>query len=134
MGRFWTVFCNKSRNLFAEMYFPRAIVFSTSAKRTEPGSLTVARRTRTFLDSPMSLVADLGSIEVQVCGDNTAIATYTYAFQTTQTNSDGSRTRRSTPHARATQIFQRDEQGTLRIVHEHFSSATPPTTETLAQS
>jgi len=131
--RFWTILCGKSKEKFAEMYFSGASVFSSTASRTEPGRLMLARRMRKIFDSSTSLNAELGTIEVQILGDNTAVAAYVYAFHATETGSDGSRTRRTTPFARATHIFQRDEQGALRIIHEHLSSATAPTIETLSQ-
>ncbi len=131
--RFWTIFGGKTKDAFAGMYFPEASVFSSTASRTEPGRLMVARRMRKFFDLPVSFNTNLGAIEVQIVGDRTAIATYVYAFQATEKNRDGSRTRRTTPFARATQVFQRDEHGALRIIHEHLSSATPPTIETLTQ-
>ena|SRR5260221_14511656 len=131
--RFWTIFGGKAKDKFEEMYFPGATVFSSTAPRTEPGRLMVARRMRKFFDLPISFNTNLDTIEVQIVGDRTAIATYVYIFQATEKNRDGSRTRRTTPFARATQVFQRDEDGTLRIIHEHLSSATPPTVETLTQ-
>jgi ketosteroid isomerase-like protein len=131
--RFWTILCGKSKEKFAEMYLPSASVFSSTASRTEPGRLMVARRIRKFFDSSTSLNAELGTIEVQILGENTAIATYVHAIQATETRSDGSHSRSTTPFARATHIFQRDEHGDLRIVHEHLSSATAPIIETVAQ-
>jgi ketosteroid isomerase-like protein len=131
--RFWTIFRDKTKDKFEAMYFPEATVFSSTAPRTEPGRLMVMRRMRRFFDLPISFNVDLGAIEVQIVGNRTAIATYVYMSQATETNHDGSRTRRTTPFARATQIFQRDEHGALRIIHEHFSSAVPPTVETLTQ-
>lgn len=131
--RYWTIFGDKAKDKFEETYFPEAIVFSSTAPRTEPGRLMLMRRTRKFFDLPTSFKINLGAIEVQIVGDHTAIATYVYMSQVTQTNRDGSRTRRTTPFARATQIFQRDGDGTLRIMHEHLSSAVPPTVETLTE-
>jgi ketosteroid isomerase-like protein len=130
--KFWTVFSGKARHVFPDLYFPDALVLSSTAPRVEPGRLAVARRIRKFFESPATLHAELGAIEVQILGSNTALATYFYAYQTTETRSDGSRVRRSTPFTRATHIFQRDELGSLRIIHEHLSSATGPVIETLS--
>ena len=131
---FWTVFTGKARHVFPEMYFHEASVLSSTGDHAEPGRLAVARRIRKFFDSPGTLNADLGAIEVQILGGNTALATYVYAFQSTETRSDGSRVRRSTPFTRATHIFQRDEHGALKIIHEHLSSAAGPVIETLASN
>jgi ketosteroid isomerase-like protein len=132
--KLWTVFTGKAKQVFPDLYFPDASVLSGTGARAEPGRLAVTRRLRKFFDSSAVLSADLGAIEVQILGPNTALATYLYAFQSTETQSDGSRVRRSTPHTRATNIFQRDENGVLRIIHEHVSSATPPVIETLTAS
>jgi ketosteroid isomerase-like protein len=129
VARFWTVFSRKSKVEFEEMYFPSATVFSSSAEHTEPGRLMVARRLRQFFDPAISLRAEIGSIGVQLVGTNLAIATYIYRFRSTKIERDGTQVNRETPFGRATQIFQRDESGVLRIIHEHMSSSTPPTVE-----
>jgi ketosteroid isomerase-like protein len=129
VSRFWNVFSSKSRDKFNEMYFPSATVFSSTGPHVEPGRLMVARRLRQFFGPTMSLRAEIGEIGVQVLGTNVAIATYIYRFRSTTVESDGTQVNRETPYGRATQIFQRDENGVLRIVHEHMSSSTPPTVE-----
>jgi len=89
----------------------------------------VARRLRQFFGPAISLRAEIGSIGVQVVGTNVAIATYIYRFRSTKTEGDGTQVNRETPYGRATQIFQRDDSGMLRIIHEHMSSSTAPTVE-----
>ncbi|HEV3317892.1 MAG TPA: hypothetical protein VG488_13020 [Candidatus Angelobacter sp.] len=129
VSRFWNVFSSKSKEKFDEMYFPAATVFSSTARHTEPGRLMVARRLRQFFGPAISLRAEIGSIGVQLVGTNVAVATYVYRFRSTKIESDGTQVNRETPFGRATQIFQRDENGVLRIIHEHMSSSTPPTIE-----
>lgn len=129
VARFWNVFSSKSKDQFEEMYFPAAIVFSSTARHTEPGRLMLARRVRQFFGPGISVRVELGSIGVQLVGKNVAIATYIYRFRSTRTESDGTQVNRETPFGRATQIFQRDESGSLRIIHEHMSSSTAPTVE-----
>src|SRR5205807_3332186 len=82
---FWAILCGKSKEKFAEMYLPGASVFSSTGSRTEPGRLMLARRMRKIFDSSTSLNAELGAVEVQILGDNTAIASYVYAFHATET-------------------------------------------------
>lgn len=131
VAKFWSMFMGKTRTGFENLYFPNSAVFSSTATRTEPGRLTVIRRVRQFFDSPVELKAELGSVEVQCAGPNVAIASYAYAVHITSKAPDKTRLRRTSPFSRATQIFQRDSDGALRIIHEHMSSATPPTEETL---
>ncbi len=129
VSRFWNVFASKSGDQFEQMYFPSSIVFSSTAQHTEPGRLMLARRQRQFFGPGISVRVELGSIGVQLVGKNTAIASYIYRFRSTRTESDGAQVLRETPFGRATQVFQRDESGSLRIIHEHMSSSTAPTIE-----
>jgi ketosteroid isomerase-like protein len=62
-------------------------------------------------------------------GPDVAIAAYTYSFNTQKILGNGGKVQINTSFGRATQIFQRGEDGALRIVHEHLSAAAPPATE-----
>lgn len=127
--RFWSVLSGKSNEKLEDLYSPAAIIFTGKAKRSEPGRLAAARRMRQLSGPNLSSGAELDPIEVQVSGPDVAIATYTYRFQSHKTGKDGSREQRNTLFGRSTQIFQRDDGGKLRIVHEHLSSAVPPKVE-----
>lgn len=122
--RFWSVYCNGSKHLLGEMYLPSAIVFGTFARRSESVQLTLARRLRKVGSLKSWMSADLGPIDVQIVGD-IAVASYPYRFHLIKTNADGSRLDLDTPYSRGTQIFQLDQNGALRIIHEHFSVAEP---------
>jgi ketosteroid isomerase-like protein len=124
--RFWNAYCSSSKHILEEMYLPTAIVFGTFARRSESVQLTLARRLRKSGSSKSSMRAQLGPIDVQIAGD-VAIASYPYHFHLIKGNSDGSRLDLDVPYSRGTQIFQLDENGALRIVHEHFSVAEPGT-------
>jgi ketosteroid isomerase-like protein len=73
----------------------------------------------------------LGSIDVQALGADLAIASYPFHLSITRTRANGKRYQSEVPHGRATQVFQRDEKGVLRIIHEHMSSAEPVSTKEL---
>jgi ketosteroid isomerase-like protein len=122
--RFWNAYCHGSKDALEQMYLPSAIVFAPFARRSEPAQLTLARRLRKFSNRTSSMSAEPGAIDVQIAGD-AAIASYPYHFHLLKTNSDGSRLDLDAPYSRATQIFQLDQNGVLRIVHEHFSLAEP---------
>jgi ketosteroid isomerase-like protein len=119
----------KSPDKLEEMYSPSAIVFTGKAKRSESARLTAVRRSRQLPGLASTSKAEIGSIEVQIAGPDVAIAAYTYSFNTHKIQPDGTKVQLNTPFGRATQIFQRDEAGGLRIVHEHLSAAAPPETE-----
>ena len=119
---FWEALSQKSKDRFTSMYSSQATIMSSTARRPEMARLMLVRRMRQFFDPALSVKVEIGAVQVQIVGANTAIATYPYALRSTTANRDGSQTNRDTPHARATQIFQRREDGGLQIVHEHLSS------------
>jgi ketosteroid isomerase-like protein len=121
---FWNAFCEKSGRVLEQMYLPSAIVFNTYARRSEPAQLMLARRVRKFGELKSFVNAKLGTVDVQIAGDM-AIASYPYHFHSTKANRDGSRLEIDVPYSRATQIFQADQSGALRILHEHLSVGEP---------
>jgi ketosteroid isomerase-like protein len=121
---YWNAFCDKSGRVLEQMYFPSASVFNTYARRSEPAQLMLARRLRKFGELKSSVSAKLGAVDVQIAGDM-AIASYPYHFHSTKAGGDGSRIEIDVPYSRATQIFQADQNGTLRILHEHLSVGEP---------
>ena len=126
---FWNILCGRSKERLEDLYSASAIVFTGKAKRSERGALTAVRRMRQFVGGDWTTSSELDPIEVQIAGPDVAIATYTYRFHSSKTGKDGSREQRNTLYGRSTQIFQRDDRGALRIVHEHLSSAAPPAVE-----
>jgi ketosteroid isomerase-like protein len=126
--KFWDILCGRSKERLEDLYSASAIVFTGKAKRSERGALTAVRRMRQSGNADSASSAELDPIEVQIAGD-VAIASYTYRFHSSKTGKDGRRENRNTLYGRSTQIFQRDERGTLRIIHEHLSSAAPPAVE-----
>jgi ketosteroid isomerase-like protein len=127
--RFWAILSGNLADKLEEMYSPTAIAFTGKAKRSESAKLMAVRRSRQLPGPAHSSKAEVGSIDVQVLGPDVAIAAYTYSFNTQKFLADGSKVQVNTPFGRATQIFQRGEDGALRIVHEHLSAAAPPATE-----
>jgi ketosteroid isomerase-like protein len=121
---FWLAYCGKSSASMEEMYFPTALVFSPFTQRSESARLMLARRLRKFSGSHSSVTAELGPIDVQLAGE-IAIASYTYQFRLLRTNPDGSRLDFYVPYSRATQVFQADQGGAWRILHEHLSVSEP---------
>jgi ketosteroid isomerase-like protein len=127
--KFWSILSGKSREKLEDLYSQSAIVFTGKARHSEPGKLTAMRRMRQFVGADSDSSAEIDPIEVQFAGQDVAIASYTYRFHSSKIHKDGSRVQRNTLFGRSTQIFQRDDRGTLRIVHEHLSSAAPPAVE-----
>ena len=127
--RFWAILSGNLADKLEEMYSATAIVFTGKAKRSESAKLMAARRSRHRPGPGLSSKAEVGSIDVQIVGPDVAIAAYTYSFNTQKILANGGKVQINTSFGRATQIFQRSENGALRIVHEHLSAAAPPATE-----
>jgi ketosteroid isomerase-like protein len=127
--KFWNIMCGKSRSRLEELYSPAAVILTGKARQPEAANLTLARRARQVSAPGTDSEAELGAIEVQIADPDVAIASYTYKFHHTRPGESGGLLKRHTLHGRATQIFQLDERGALRIVHEHLSAATNPEVE-----
>lgn len=122
INRFWLILSGKSKDPLEDLYSPDAIVLTGKARRPEPAMLAIARRSRR---PGSNTSAEIGSVELQIAGD-VAITSYTYHFQEERAAADGSRSQRTTLYGRATQIFQTDSKGAVKIVHEHLSAAAAP--------
>lgn len=129
--KFWDFLSRKLKSQFAEMYLSSATVFAADARRMELARLMLVRRERELLGPASSVAAKLGPIDVQPLGADLAIASYPFHLSITRTRASGKRYQSEVPSGRATQVFQRDERGVLRIIHEHMSSAEPVSTKEL---
>jgi ketosteroid isomerase-like protein len=127
--RFWAILSGNLADKLEEMYSPTAIVFTGKAKRSESAKLMAVRRSRHLPGPALSSRAEVGLIDVQIVGPHVAIAAYTYSFNTQKILANGGKVQINTSFGRATQIFQRGDDGALRIVHEHLSAAAPPAME-----
>jgi ketosteroid isomerase-like protein len=127
--RFWAILSGNLADKLEEMYSPTGIVFTGKSKRSESAKLMSVRRSRQLSGPALSSRAEVGSIDVQIVGPDVAVAAYTYSFNTQKILANGSKVQINTLFGRATQIFERGEDGALRIVHEHLSAAAPPAME-----
>jgi ketosteroid isomerase-like protein len=125
---FWKVYCSKSKADFEGMYFPEATILEIDARRIEPARLMVARRERELFSNISSVSADLGPIDVQILEPNVAVAAYGFRFRVVRVMANGKRFESDMRVTRATHVFQRHQDGSLRIIHEHMSSGavSPP--------
>ncbi len=123
--KFWGFFIGKSKSQFEEMYSPSATVFAADARRGESARLMLVRRARELLGTASAVGAKLDAIDVQILREDLAVASYAFHFNVTRNLPNGKRVSVDVPFGRATQVFQRDASGNLRIIHEHMSSAAP---------
>lgn len=123
--KFWDFFSRKSKSRFEEMYLPSATVFAADSRRIEPARLMLLRRERELFGPSSLVAAKLGTIDVQLLGPDLAVASYPLHWSITRAFASQKRVQVDMPYVRATQAFQRDDKGILRIIHEHMSSAEP---------
>jgi ketosteroid isomerase-like protein len=127
--KFWQIMCGKAPDRLEDLYSPSALVLTGKARKPEEANAALLRRARQISAPNSDSSADLGAVEVQIPEPGVAIASYTYKFHQTRPGERGGLEKRHTLYGRATQIFQVDARGALRIVHEHLSAATNPELE-----
>lgn len=126
--KFWKIYCSKREDEFAKLYFPEATILEIDARRVEPALLMVARRARELFSPLSSLRAELGRIDVQILEPGVAVASYGLSFHLVRVSATGKRFESDMPVTRVTHVFRQDQNGALRILHEHMSAGrvSPP--------
>lgn len=126
VARYWNAFSSKSQEGLEEFFAPEASVFGSNATRSEPGRLTIVRRSREYFNPQAKLRHCLGQIDVQLFGDGAALASYTFQFEARDVAGPMNATKNEKiTHGRATQVFVSAPDGSLHIVHEHLSEVKP---------
>ncbi len=120
--KFWRSFTAREKADFEQRYLPTAVCFPADGRRSEPARLMWVRREREFFSPQASVSAKLGMIHVQLLRADLAVASYSFHFAVVRVMPNGKRMQVDVPFARATQVFQRDAEGALVIIHEHLSS------------
>jgi ketosteroid isomerase-like protein len=119
---FWSTFMAKSEDLLHSYYAPGSTVFQIAMGRSEPGRLGAMRRSREYFGLDTRMELKLGPIDVVLIGGDAGVASYTFSFQATGRDvGGGKRGEEKLDLVRATHVFQRDAQGKMHILHEHFS-------------
>ena len=119
---FWSTFRSKSEELLHSFYAPGSMVFQIAMGRSEPGRLGAMRRSREYFGPDTRMEMKLGPIDVVLIGNEAGIASYTFSFQATSRDvGGGKRAEEKLDLIRATHVFQKDAQGKMHILHEHFS-------------
>jgi ketosteroid isomerase-like protein len=126
IDKFWQIMCGKSNGKLEELYSSAAFLLTGKARKPEEASAALARRVRQIAAPGAQAQVELGLMEIELPTPSLAIASYTYKFHHTRPGEGGALEQRRTLFGRATQIFELDESGAPRIVHEHLSAATNP--------
>ena len=123
--RFWDVCCSKSKTEYERFYLPDATVFAPdTVGSADSARLMLPLKVRELFAPTSSASAKLGPIEVQILEPGLAVACYGLHHEVVRTRLNGKCVRIEMPWALMSQVFQRDDQGRLRIIHEHLSAAT----------
>jgi len=119
---FWSTFLAKSEEQLHSYYAAGSTVFQIAMGRSEPGRLGAMRRSREYFSANTRMELKLGPIDVVLIGNDAAVASYTFSFQASGRDvGGGKRAEEKLDLIRATHVFQRDAQGKMHILHEHFS-------------
>lgn len=129
---FWDAFTKQAKNRFQELHSPTATCFAADGRRSEPARLMWVRREREFFGPKSSVGVKLGVVSVQILGPTLGLACYPFHFSIIRVLPNGSRVEVEVPFGRATQVFERGDNGKLAIIHEHLSSAEPISSKPLA--
>jgi ketosteroid isomerase-like protein len=124
---FWDAFTHQQKDRFQELYSPTAVCYAADGRRSEPARLMWVRREREFFGPKSSVGSKVGAVSVQILGPNLASASYGFHFSIVRILPNGNRAEIEVPYGRATQVFERQPDGRLLIIHEHLSSAEPVT-------
>jgi ketosteroid isomerase-like protein len=124
--RFWELFASKRTDLWQNHYADTALVFGTASKRPEPARLVVMRRQREYLAGATKMEIKVNRVEVEMLGSDCAVAAYLlqlHAEDVAKPTAEGHVTHEEhLENARVTHVFQRQQDGGLKIVHEHISA------------
>jgi len=123
--RYWNVAASKRSAELQSFYLETASIFATTSKRLEPARLVTARRTREYMDSNSRMSYELGAINVDLLTRASAVAAYTTRWRADQiakpSAKGGKTSEENITNLRVTHVFQRQDNGSLKIIHEHLS-------------
>jgi len=126
---YWRALSAKEAVQQQNFYDDHAGIFSTDSNRLERARIVLLRRQREYLSAGTKMAVQVGEIEVELIGPHHAVAAYTIhldAKHIARTSSSGtSMAEEHLENARVTHVFQRQNDGALRIVHEHISVPRP---------
>jgi ketosteroid isomerase-like protein len=121
---YWKTLAAKEAVQQQNFYADSATVFATNSKKLEPARLVLLRRQREYLATATRTSVQIGEIHVELIGPAHALAAYIIqldAKNVAKASPQGQSTEEHLENARVTHVFQRQNDGSLAIVHEHIS-------------
>jgi len=126
--KYWNIFASKQVRAHEASFAPESFIFSSSSKRIEPGRLVLLRRQREYMNDATKLTVQVANLQIEVPGANVAVAAYNIQFDAEKRlvkDAGGQKQgEKHLPNARVTHVIVRDQQGNLKIFHEHISHPT----------
>jgi hypothetical protein len=128
LHKHWDNFASKRLRAHEDSFAPNSFMFGSSSKRVEPGRLVLLRRQREYMNESTRITAQLSNLEVEFVGTDAAVAAYNLQFDAEKRIvADAAGQKTSEEHllnGRVTHVIVRDENGNLKILHEHISRPT----------
>jgi len=125
--RYWSAAASKLAAELQSFYLETASIFATMSKRLEPARLVTARRNREYMDSASRISYQLGVINVDLLTNESAVAAYNTRWRAEQILKPSAKGEKTSTenftHLRVSHVFQRQDDGSLKIIHEHLSVA-----------
>ena len=122
---YWKALSAKDAVQQQNFYDDHAAIFATDSNKLERARTVLLRRQREYLSAAARTTVQIGEIDVELISATHAVAAYTIrldAKDLTRTSLAGSRlAEEHLENARVTHLFQRQNDGMLRIIHEHIS-------------
>jgi ketosteroid isomerase-like protein len=118
--RFWDILRSKRGEALASLYAPECSVFGSTSRRPEPGRLAAARRSREYCGPKTETRVETGLIDIVMLSPTAAAASYNFQLHASKVAHEG-REEEHVVDGRCSQVFAIDEQGDLKIFHEHMS-------------
>lgn len=122
--QYWRILMDKTPGEMEKLYTYDCTIFNAFAQRSESGRVSGARKEREYFERKTSFRAEVTSpVEVMLLADNIAVATYTFRWNATAMTESvaGKQFDKAVRNGRATEVIVLDEEGKLRIRHQHHS-------------
>jgi ketosteroid isomerase-like protein len=126
--KYWSIFAAKQVRAHDSSFTAESFIFSSSSKRVEPGRLVLLRRQREYMSDSTKVTVQVSNIQIETLGPDAAVAAYNIQFDAEKrVVRDAAGTTQGEKHlsnARVTHVVVRDQEGNLKILHEHISRPT----------
>lgn len=123
--KYWRVFAEKRIREHESSFTLGSSIFSSSSRRIELGRLVLIRRQREYMNDSTTVTVRVKNLQVETLGRDAAVAAYNIQFDAVKRmvkDAGGARQgEKHLPNARVTHVIVRDQEGNLKILHEHIS-------------